>query len=113
PSRPDHACARQDRLPSRDPAPHVDAGITRLAFAGEKLLADRRADAVAGDRGAAADGVAWSAARLGRKMHADARLVLLDANAVMVGEKRLGAGARPERLQQHHLQVAAVDRELR
>src|SRR5271169_2000870 len=56
PSRPREARARQNRLPPRDAAPHVDAGIARLAFVRKKLLADNRVDAVASDRGATADG---------------------------------------------------------
>src|SRR5260221_12511436 len=42
PSRPYHAGAGQYWFPSRHAAPHVDAGIARLALAGEKLLAGRR-----------------------------------------------------------------------
>src|SRR5580692_111018 len=61
PTRACQTCARQDRLPPRDAAPHVDAGIARFALIGEKLLADDRVDAVAGDRGAAAHALAGGA----------------------------------------------------
>src|SRR5260370_27571998 len=44
PPRPHHAGAGQYWFPSRHTAPHVDAGIARLALAGEKLLADRRSE---------------------------------------------------------------------
>src|ERR1700731_3506758 len=46
-------------------------------------------------------------------MHADAALILIDSDAMMVGAEPVMSGARTERLQQKHLQVAAMDRELR
>ena len=113
PARARQARARQDRLPPRDAAPHVDAGIARLALIGEKLLADHRIDAVAGNRGASAHALADGIAGADRKMQGDAVVVLLDAGAVMVGENAVGAGAALEGFQQHHLQVAAMNRELR
>jgi len=113
PSRPHHAGAGQNRFPSRHPAPHVDAGIARLAFAGEKLLAHRRIDAVAGDRDAAAHVGAGSASGPVGKMHAHAGLVLLDAGAVMAGMEPVAPDAGNERTEQDHLQIAAMDRELR
>ncbi len=113
PSRPHHAGARQHRLPARHAAPHVDAGIARLAFVRKKLLADRRIDAVAGDRDATAHGAAVRAARPIGEMHADAGLILLDAEAMMIGDEPVVPRARAEGIEQHHLQIAAMDRELR
>src|SRR6476646_5290704 len=83
PPRPHHAGAGQYWFPARHAAPHVDAGIARLALAGEKLLADRGIDAIAGDRGAAANRAAVGATRPVGKMQADTGLVLFDAGAMM------------------------------
>src|SRR3984957_7603930 len=101
-----HACARQDRFPPCDAAPHVDAGITRLAFVEKKLLADYRIDAVAGNRRATAYALADGIARADRKMEGDAVVVLLHADTMMVSENAIRAGAALERFEQHHLQVA-------
>src|SRR5271163_4674079 len=46
-------------------------------------------------------------------MQDDAVIVLLDADTVMVGENAVGAGAALESFEEHHLQVAAMNRELR
>src|SRR6202012_2680546 len=70
-------------------------------------------DAVAGDRGAAADRVADSAARPIGKMHADAGSILLDPNTMMAGDEAVAAGAGAKCIQQRHLQITAMDRELR
>src|SRR6201999_793287 len=113
PPCPHHAGAGQYRLPSRHAAPHVNAGIAWLAFVRKELLADGRIDAVAGDHGAAADRAADSAARPIGKMHADAGSILLDTNTVMTGDEAVAAGAGAKRIQQRHLQIAAMDRELR
>ena len=113
PSRTHHAGARQHRLPAGDAAPHVDAGITRLALVRKKLLADSGVDAVAGDRGPAAHGAAVRSRWPVGKMHADARCVLLDADAMMVGDEPVIPGAGAKGLEQGHLQIAAMDRELR
>src|ERR1700738_4541351 len=111
-SRPHHAGVRQHRLPSRHASPHVDAGIARFALAREKLLADRGVDAVAGDRGATAYGAAIGAPRPVRETDVDAGLILFDADAMMAGVEPVASHARPEGIEQHHLQIAAVDREL-
>ena len=73
-----HAGARQHRPPARHAAPHVDAGIARLAFVGKELLANRRIDAVAGDRHTAAHGRTVSASRTVGERHGYAGLVLFD-----------------------------------
>ncbi len=113
PARAHHARARQHRLPPRHAAPHVDAGIARLAFVGEELLADRRIDAVAGDRDAAAHGEALLAAGTVGEGDGDTGLILRDAEAMTVDDDAIGARAVAERIEQHHLQIAAMDRELR
>jgi hypothetical protein len=59
----DHARAREDRRPARHAAPHVDAGIARLAFARIKLFSKDGIDAVAGDRDTAWRSVPLTAAR--------------------------------------------------
>src|SRR5580698_5723124 len=46
-------------------------------------------------------------------MQGDAVIVLLDADAVVIGENAIRADAALEGFQQHHLQVAAMNRELR
>src|SRR5579864_8164836 len=46
-------------------------------------------------------------------MQGDAGIVLLDAGAMMICENAIRADAVPERVEQHHLQVAAVNRKLR
>ena len=96
-----HAGARQHRPPARHAAPHVDAGIARLALVRKKLLADRGIDAVAGDRHTAAHGGTVSASRTVGKRHGDAGLVLFDTEAMPAGEQPVAAGARDESIQQH------------
>ena len=46
-------------------------------------------------------------------MHGDARLILFDADAMLIGEQPVAARARDESIQQHHLQVATMNRKLR
>ena len=46
-------------------------------------------------------------------MDADAGLVLFDADAMTVGDEPIASRARPKSIEQHHLQIAAMDRELR
>src|SRR5579871_2948094 len=46
-------------------------------------------------------------------MQGDARVVLLHTGAMMIGENATLPDAAPECIQQHHLQVAAMDGELR
>src|SRR5262249_2753471 len=95
-----HARARQDRLPARRAAPHVDAGITRLAFVGIELLAHRRIDAVAGDGDATARGDAVPAARAVAESHGHAALVLRNTKTMMVGDDPISPGPRAKSLQQ-------------
>src|SRR5260221_12021518 len=77
-SRPYHAGAGQYWFPSRHAAPHVDAGIARLALAGEKLLADRGGDAIAGDCETAEHRAAVGETRPAGIMEADTGFVLMD-----------------------------------
>src|SRR5215813_7452043 len=91
-----HACAREDRPPACHAAPHVDAGIARLAFVRKELLADRRIDAVAGDRNTPTHSEAVGPAGAVGEGDGDTILVLFDAEAVTAGDDRLVAGARAE-----------------
>src|SRR5664279_4788389 len=107
------AGAREDRLPARDAAPHVDAGIAGLAFVREELLAEDGIDAVAGDRDTALHGASFAAARPIGKCHRDAVLVLRNAETMAIGDEPVAARAFEEGVAQQHLEVAAVDRKMR
>ena len=112
PPGPDHVGAGKERLPPRRAAPHVDARIARRALVREELPAHRRMDAVAGD----CDGRPPRRQRLPcrvAEMDGHALGVLLDAGAGPAGQDALVADALPRRVEQHRLQIAAVDRELR
>src|SRR6202012_1751702 len=80
---------------------------------GEELLADRRIDAVAGDRDAAAQGKSLLAPRAVGEGDGDAGFILRNAETMAVDDQAIGARAVAERIEQHHLQIAAMDRELR
>ncbi len=112
PADADHAGAGHERLPAGDAAPHVDAGIFRRALVRIELLAQHRMDALAGHRHGAAHGGERLAVRI---LESGDRLVavVVDARAAVTEDDLVGAGARLERLEQHHLQVAAMDGELR
>jgi len=43
------------------------------------------------------------------KPDADTGLILLNSDAVMVGQQPVGSGARTEASRQRHLQIAAMD----
>jgi hypothetical protein len=107
PARAHHARARKKRLPSRGAAPHVHARIARCAFVGVELLAQGRVDAVATDGHGAAHG-----GRIG-EVDGDAARVLRHAGAAVVADDAVRAQALERLFEQHRLQVAAVDRELR
>src|SRR5205823_3205919 len=76
-------------------------------------LADRRVDAVAGDRDAAAHGRARRPVRAVGECHGNAGIILLDAEAVMICDDPVVPGAGAESIEQHHLQIAAMNGELR
>ena len=95
-----------------DAAPHVDARPARRAFVRIELLADRGVDAVAADRDAAAR-VGSGAPRGSRKRARTAAAGVVDADAGVAGDDAIAAEPLAHRREQHRLQVAAVDRELR
>src|SRR6185436_630566 len=101
------ARARQNRLPAGHPAPHVDAGVVRLAFVRVELLADDRMDAVARDRVVALDPIALP------ELQCYAGFVLLEPQAMPAEMQPVRAEADFHRLEQDRLQVTAVNRELR
>ena len=69
--------------------------------------------AVAGDHHRATLGGKLHAGRGVLEMRGGAAIVLLDTGAAVIGDDAVGARARDERREQHHLQVTAVDREHR
>jgi len=113
PARPDHAGTRQHGFPSRYAAPHVDAGIARFAFAGKNCL--RIAELMPSQAMAARPRTVlrWLPPGPVGKPDADTGLILLNSDAVMVGQQPVGSGARTEGIEQDHLQIAAMDGELR
>ena len=104
-----HAGAGEVGLPARDAAPHIDAGIARRAFVRIELLANHRVDAFATDDHVAAlrrqrflrEGML----EVGR----GAAGVLVHANAFVACDDAIGSGAFPEGIEQHHLQIAAMN----
>src|SRR4051812_6527966 len=107
PACPHHAGAREHRLPARDPAPHVDAGITRRAFGRIELLANDRMYSVATYGRRAPDGLAVL------DLQHDVVFFLGNRNTMRIQVQAVRADALLERLEQDHLQVAAMDRKLR
>lgn len=108
PARAHHAAAREKGLPGRGASPHVDARIARRALVRIQLLAQRRVDAVAAHR----DRAAHRRAAIG-EVHRHAVGILFDAGAAVAALHAVGAQALQGFVQQHRLQVAAVDRVLR
>src|SRR5262249_8193968 len=89
-----HARGRQHRLKAPYPAPDVNAGVARLALVGKELLADDGMDAIARDRDAATHGEAVSAAGSVGERNGDAVFVLLDTEAMTVGDNAIVTGAQ-------------------
>ncbi|MEJ2379140.1 MAG: hypothetical protein P8Y71_28355, partial [Pseudolabrys sp.] len=96
----------QDRLAPRDAAPGVDAGEDDFVVRIE-VLANGRVDALAVDHHVGADALAVL------KVHGGRARVLFDAQCFVVGQD--GAVAQPlaRRLIEDHMQLAAVDADLR
>jgi hypothetical protein len=112
PANANHAGAGQKRPPARHAAPHIDAGIFRRAFLGVELLAQGRMDSFATHR----DATALRRQRLAvcvDKMSDRFTALAVNARAAPTGDDFVGARARNEFVEQHHLQVAAMDGELR
>ena len=106
------ALAREVGLMPRHPAPQVDAAIGERALVRIELRPHRRMDAVAGDQHIGLLGGERGAVR-GGEARRHARLALLDAHAAMAGDEVVGAQPLAHGVEQHLVQVGAVDREMR
>ena len=111
PTDADHAAAGQDRLPSRHAAPHVEARVLRRPFVRIKLLAHARVDAFTAHDDAAALRLERLSARRIHEMRRAA--VGIDARAAPSQHDTIPPGALQESIEQDHLQIAPMDRELR
>src|SRR5439155_16709753 len=103
----DEALAAEIRLPAGDAAPHVDARVYGRSLIRVELPANDRVNAVAGDRDRA------SRKSSVRKAHGGAVAVLLDRLAALPQRDGIVAEPLAHRLDQHAVQLPAVDRELR
>src|SRR5262245_20691561 len=112
PADPDHARARQERLPARDSAPHVDPGILGWPLVRKELFAQDRVNAFSADDDAAALAWQWPAVNV-LKMRNRLRAVVFDTDAAPARDHFVGACAFHERIKEDHLQVAAMNGELR
>ena len=96
----------------RDAAPHVDARIFWRPLVRVKLLAQYRVDAFRADDDAAALRGQLLAVDV-LKMRDCLRPVVLDLDAAPTGDHLVRTGALNECIEQDHLQITAMDRELR
>ena len=108
-----HAGARQERLPGRHAAPHVDARVARLAFMRMQLLADDRMQPVAADHHVGALRRTRIACPRIDEMDGDPAAALRETRALPAHVDAVGAQPTRARFEQHPLQVAAMQRELR
>lgn len=113
PADPRHARACEEGRRHGRAAPHGDPGVPRLALVRIELPAHRGVDAVTGDDDVRAD-VGQLGAVAGPGEPGDgAGAVLVHGLAPVVGDHRVLAQALAHGVEEHLLQVAAVDRELR
>src|SRR5258706_4805103 len=103
----DEALAAEIRRPARHSAPHVDPRIYRRPLVRVELPAHGGMNTVASDRNAAAHRFP------AREADRDAALALFYRFAAIPQCDGIGAEPLPHRLDQHPVQLAAVDRKLR
>src|SRR5262249_18280633 len=113
-ARPDpgDAAPREKRTISGDAAPEIGAAVTEWTFLRMELVTHGGVDAVAGHQNIAPLRGQHPTVRAD-EMRGDASLVLLDRAAAMSNDEILRADARAHGIQQHLLQIAAVEREMR
>src|SRR5262249_3574343 len=112
PADADHAGAGEKRLPARDTAPHVDAGIFRRSFVWVKLFSGDRMNAFgAGHEVPTLRGQRFSIDVL--EIGNGFRAIVIDTRTAPAGDHFVFASAFDKRVEQHHLQVATVNRKLR
>src|SRR5262245_9579663 len=112
PADPDHAGARKEGSPPSHSAPHVDSGIFRRALVRQKLFAQNIVNAFSADDHAAAlspQGFAIDILEMRNRIET----VMFDPGAAPSRHDFVRAGTLEERIEENHLQVAAMDRELR
>src|SRR5262245_2485591 len=107
----DGAAGEVGLLP-RYAAPHIDAAIGERAFLRIELRPHRRMDAVACDQHVA---LVLRERRAVRRDEArgDAAVALLDADATVSGDEAFRAQSLAHRVEQHLVEVAAMDGEMR
>src|SRR5262249_32390584 len=111
PADTDHTGAGQEWFPARDTALHVDAGIFRWPFVREKLPAQHGMDSLRADDDTAA--LRWQRLPVDVfKMPNRFRPVMLDPDATPACNYFVRASTLHKGVEQHHLQVTAVDGEL-
>src|SRR5262245_45576228 len=112
PANADHARARQDRLPARNTAPHIDPGIFGRPLVRKELLAQDRMNAFSADDDAAALARQRLAVDI-LEMRDGLRAIVFNAGTTPAGYDLVRAGALDEGFEQNHLEVAAMNRKLR
>ncbi len=112
PAGADVARASAIRLPARDAAPHVDAGIHRLTFIGMELLANDGMKAIAGNHDLAFLRRALLAGIGIGEEGPGAGAILVKAGAFPAGEQPVGSDTLLERLEQDDLEIAAMNLKL-